>query len=571
MRTIKNATRHKSVIIFQLLITLIIVLIIVLYGIYGNAQEVAAQGHSAIMWMVRRWNGSGGDLSYGWLIPLVSIYAIWIQRKQLQEAEKQPCWLGLGIIILSLLLYWLSLKAQLTRLSLLSLIGILWAIPYYLMGWRTARLLIFPCIYLVFCIPMSFLNTITLPLRLIASSIAVILLNGLGIAVERTGTIITSLSNGGFNLDVADQCSGLRSLLALTAITAAYAYFTQKGFIRRSLLFISAVPVAMAGNIVRIISIATVAKFFGTEKAFVLYHDYSGYIVFIVAIFLIIWIGQLISKISYPKLTRQHEEAISLNKSKYKITPLHLINIIIPMAIMTIIYLIQPDVNNTMQSGIKMKLPDQIANYKGSRILFCQNELCAKSFNESDIKEPGVCPACGHKLDTMSIAEKHLLPADTTIVRKKYTSPTLPAITVAIVLSGAEQKSIHRPQQCLPSQGMTIEKHTVVSVPIADRNPLKIMVLSLRNQKYKTIQHSSKSYYAYWFVGKNRETPYHLQRLFWMSYDRIFHNTSHRWAYVSVFTSRHPENNKDLARLKKFVSELYPLIQPDENKPHSAH
>jgi exosortase len=74
----------------------------------------------------------------------------------------------------------------------------------------------------------------------------------------------------------------------MVALTTAYAYLTQQGAWRRGVLFFASIPIAMAGNMVRIILIAVVGVFFGSDVAVGFYHDYSGYVVFAVAILLMI-------------------------------------------------------------------------------------------------------------------------------------------------------------------------------------------------------------------------------------------------------------------------------------------
>ena len=265
-----------------------------LYGVSGNAQSTASQGHSAMLWMARRWSGSGGDMSHGWLIPLAAAYVVWRRREALRAAPRRACLWGAVLIAACLLLHWFGFRAQLTRLSLLSLIGLLWSIPLYFYGWAVARQLVFPCAYLLFCIPLSFLDGLTVPLRALMSSITTGLLNGLGIPAVRVGTTIESMAAGGFKFDVADPCSGLRSLLALSALTALYAALTQRGLLRQWLLFLAAVPAAVAGNVARILTVAIVAQLFGQELAGGFYHDYSGYIVFIVAVLAILGLGRLL-------------------------------------------------------------------------------------------------------------------------------------------------------------------------------------------------------------------------------------------------------------------------------------
>jgi exosortase len=94
---------------------------------------------------------------------------------------------------------------------------------------------------------------------------------------------------------VADPCSGLRSLLAMTALTAVYAYLTQRTLLRKWLLFLASIPLAIVGNMARITTVALVAQAFGEKLALGIYHDYSGYVVFSVAITLMVALGGLLN------------------------------------------------------------------------------------------------------------------------------------------------------------------------------------------------------------------------------------------------------------------------------------
>lgn len=279
------------------LVSVIIALAFVLFHFQGNTTDIRAFGRSALMWMIDRWNDDDGtgDYSHGWLVPFVSAAVVWLKRRELAAAPKSVSTIGLSLVVFALLCHWLGAKAQQTRLSLFGLVLLTWAIPFYFYGWKTAKLLIFPCSYLIFCIPMNFLESITFPLRIFATIISTAMLNGLGIAAERSGSAIYSMAAGGFSFDVADPCSGIRSLLALTALTAVYAYFTQRTLLRKWLLFLSSIPLAIIGNIARIVVVAIVAEAFGEQLALGLFHDYSGYVVFSVAIGLMLGIGSLLN------------------------------------------------------------------------------------------------------------------------------------------------------------------------------------------------------------------------------------------------------------------------------------
>ena len=189
------------------------------------------QSRSVFVWMVARWNDPlsyGTDYSVGWAIPCVSLWLLWRRRGEFAAAIARPAVAGLVVVLLALALHWLGVRTEQPRLSLAAFIGLLWGIPCFIYGRGIAALLFFPCAYLVFCIPFNFLNGMTFPLRLLASTAAAGLLNGLGIGVVRFGTIVRPLAPGGFDFNVDDPCSGLHSLFAMLALTAAYGYCTQR-------------------------------------------------------------------------------------------------------------------------------------------------------------------------------------------------------------------------------------------------------------------------------------------------------------------------------------------------------
>jgi exosortase len=293
------ATLNRDDIVRSLFIALVIGWVFLLFHYQGNSLDVKNFGRSALVWMVERWTDDieyGGDYSHGWLIPVLSLYVVWSRRKELAAAPKSVSYTGLALVVGCLLMHWLGAKAQQTRLSLFALVGLIWTIPYYLYGWQVAKRLIFPCAYLIFCIPFNFLDSVTHPLRIFATAVASFLLNGVGIGVEQSGARLHSLSPGGFDLDVADACSGIRSLIAITALTAIYANLTQRTAWRQWLMFFMSIPLALIGNVVRIFTTGIVAEAFGTDMAMQLYHDFSGFIIFMVVFILLISIGSMMER-----------------------------------------------------------------------------------------------------------------------------------------------------------------------------------------------------------------------------------------------------------------------------------
>ena len=197
------------------------------------------------------------DMSHGWLVPFFSLFVVWSRRKELRAAAENPCWRGVAWAVFFLAVAWLGGRGGQTRLEQVSFIGLIWAVPYAFWGARVERLLRFPATYLAFTIPVSsFVDFFTIHLRILSSALATGILNGLGVAVERTGTALFSRVPGAeFNVDVADPCSGIRSLFAMMALTAAYAFVMQKTPFRKWALFACSLPIAMVGNMFRIMSI----------------------------------------------------------------------------------------------------------------------------------------------------------------------------------------------------------------------------------------------------------------------------------------------------------------------------
>ena len=239
--------------------------------------------------------------------------------------------------------------------------------------------------------------------------------------------------------------------------------------------------------------------------------------------------------------------------------------VIILMALTSIALELSVDVNITDEAGIRVELPDRIAAWEGNELRYCHNKECLKAFLVNDIEDRNVCPACGGPLSGMSYDEAAVLPGDTVLMKKRYVHPTGRQIFVSIVLSGASRSSIHRPQMCLTGQGQVILKSEVLEVPIEGRKPLDVMVLDLEPQGRAEGMTGLTTYYAYWFVGKGRETPSHVQRMIWMSTDRIFHNVAHRWAYIAVSGAREEDSVAYLDEIREFIGGLYPHIALTEN------
>lgn len=265
-----------------------------LFQFLGNLTDVARVGHSLFHWMANRWVNFS-DLNYCLFLPFVSLWAIWRQRKKLAAAPRAVDLRGLLLFAAGVFLHWAGYRAQQPRISMVALVLLLWTVPFVLCGWRFARELLFPAGYLLLTVPLNFLDSLTSPLRIFSAWVAATVLNGFGLHVQQIGSGLYSTAANSFALEVAPECSGLHSLLAMTALMGAYAWISQPTQLKKWILFACSVPVALVANIVRILLVVLVAALFGQERATGLWHDWSGYPVFVVGILLMLAVDKLLN------------------------------------------------------------------------------------------------------------------------------------------------------------------------------------------------------------------------------------------------------------------------------------
>ena len=219
------------------------------------------------------------------------------------------------------------------------------------------------------------------------------------------------------------------------------------------------------------------------------------------------------------------------------------------------------------EAGVVLHLPEQVADWQGVDLLFCPNRDCGGQYAAAELTDTASCPRCGAPLGNMNWAERAMLPADTGLVRKYYSLPdSQSGLHATIVLSGDDRSSIHRPQVCMTAAGHEIMAERVIRIPLEGRaEPLDVMVMDMAKTGTGPGDAPTQylSYYAYWFVGKDRETASHLVRMAWMGYDRVFRGISHRWAYIAISGQRVPGSDAHLQTIADFASQLHPaLLKP---------
>ena len=241
---------------------------------YGAGRDFSATG-----WIWSAWN-EDLDYEHGKLIPFVIAGLIIYRLKDLKAAVGEGCLWGLGVAFFGVLLYAAAYRTLQPRIAMGGLPFILWGSAYYLWGWRVAKIVMFPLFFFWLAIPLPSFQQATTQLQLLATSMAHqgALLFGVETTVQ--GNLISPVKGNWKPLEIAAGCSGIRSLMALLMISAAWAYIAKMTMWKKVLLFLSAFPLAILGNSLRVISIFVIAEYGDAHWARTTWHDWSGLLLF---------------------------------------------------------------------------------------------------------------------------------------------------------------------------------------------------------------------------------------------------------------------------------------------------
>ena len=242
--------------------------------------------------LVNQWS-TDDDVSHGFFVPLVAGYIAWQRREKLLSIEWKPAWWGIGLLV------WAGLQAYVGMLGaelflqrtafLISLVAMLLVLG----GTGLVRQLAFPLLLLLFMIPLPTVvyNQITFPLQLFASAVAEKSLEVLNIPVLRDGNILELASQ---KLDVAEACSGIRSLLSLSFLSLVYAYFFDRKVWMRWVLLFATIPIAIIANSARV-TLTGVFSEINPALAEGFFHEAEGWVIFVVALVILVAVHQALN------------------------------------------------------------------------------------------------------------------------------------------------------------------------------------------------------------------------------------------------------------------------------------
>lgn len=237
------------------------------------------------------WNDP--NFSHGFFVPLFAAFVIWQERSRLSTLTPQPSWWGLlflGFGLCVLIVGQMGAELFLSRLSLLIAVG---GLIVLFLGWNFFRAVLFPWAFLLLMIPIPAIvfNQLTFPLQLLASKVASTTLPWMGVPVLREGNVIILPAMA---LEVAEACSGIRSLMSLATLAVIYGYLMERRTVIRVLLAVASIPIAVAANSLRIVGTGLLVQYWDPEKAQGFFHEFSGWLIFVVSLVMLYLLHRIV-------------------------------------------------------------------------------------------------------------------------------------------------------------------------------------------------------------------------------------------------------------------------------------
>ena len=239
------------------------------------------------------WNPENSQEHSVIVLPL-AIALVWRHRHELRAAPKKPSNAGLAFVGLGIGFFLLGVRCLQPRFAICALPLLIYGGVRFLWGRAVGRIFIFPCLFLLFMIPVGGFVQGTVSLQLLVSSSVKALSALIGVRIEAIGTTLRAL-DGSFDFEIAEGCSGIRSLMAMTMLSALYVHFTQREVWKQIAIFAGSVVFALIGNIGRVFSVILFARFISPRIAGTIYHDYSGFIFFPIAVLAMMGFSRLLN------------------------------------------------------------------------------------------------------------------------------------------------------------------------------------------------------------------------------------------------------------------------------------
>jgi exosortase D (VPLPA-CTERM-specific) len=463
------------------------------------------------------------NFQHGMFVPLFALFVLWQERKKLNAIPSSPSWAGLPLVVLSMLVLVLGDRGADVFLPRVSLLILLAGLIILFQGWTFFLAVLFPWAFLILMIPIPALiiNRVTFPLQLLAARLSAALL-GLVVVVYREGNII-SIPSGA--LDVAEACSGIRSLLTLVTLAIIYGYLMETRKWVRVVLALSAVPIAVAANSFRVFVTGLLVQFGHRDLADGVSHALWAFVVFAVSLIMLFAVHQVILLIwkSGPVAPRNvaHLEEQPAGGVRVKAGSFRLGIVAVLMLATTIVLSPPPPLSKHV--GI---LPSEIGDWKGPDIPISQKEL--------DILGPGE------------------------YLQRVYENAgqLQPGINLYIPFFPSQRAgdTIHSPDHCLLGAGWFPISREVIQLTRPDGSSMSV-------KRYVVSKSGERELVLYWFQAHGRVVASEWKAKYYLIRDSIQLNRSDG-GMVRLVTPMLDYESPDAAqvRMMKLGSQLLPLL-----------
>ena len=500
--------------------------------------------------MVVQWNADP-DYSHGFLIPFIAAYFLWERRHHLLACPPQPDRLGVALIGIGLSILLVGLVGAELYLQRVSLLIVLAGGVLLILGRAALKVLAFPIGFLLFMIPLPAIvvNAIAFPLQLFAAKTATYCLDTFGIPVLREGNVIVLAST---KLEVAEACSGIRSLQALVALGTVFAYFSQPLLWKRWVLVMLSIPIAIAANAVRVSGTGVLAHYWGTEAAQGFYHTFEGWLIFLVAFLFLLLAGFVLSKIGRDQVGSGQHHGITVPSAQTFVLqkkPIGITMGFLCAALLAVHSLSQGELIPTKQS--LEKFPLTIAgHWEGKELGLEEGVLQVLRLSEYIMRVYVPAASATHEARPVSSAEGMPTPVvQVSADRPPSMGPVW--LYVGYYASQRTGATYHSPKNCLPGGGWQFVESNEVAIPVHGHS---ITVNEVTIQKGL-----DKQVVVYWYHDRGRVIASEYWAKAYLIWDAASkHRSDGALVRISVPVTTTVEAAQAQARL--FLQDSWPLI-----------
>lgn len=527
-----------------------------LFHLLGNSSFGYIDTPSLYTWLHAVYQANTDDALGYVILPLV-LMLLWVKRDELARLELRPWAGGLVLLGLAVVLHLAGYLVQQARVSVVAFALGLYAVTGLVWGPKWLRATAFPFALMLFLVPLTaFTDGMTLHLRLLSTKLAADFCTGLlGLDIVREGTtVFHTLPDGtkGFEFEVAPACSGIRSLTVVVLLTLVFGYLNFQTAWRRLVLAALALPLALLGNVVRLITVFTVGEKFG-EQAGVKVESNLGFATFLVALVGVFLAARWLRE---PEVAAAEPAVPAPGLAGLSSAPRGILG----LAVGAVLLMAASALAISLLAG-RQKL-----GKPGVRIsalpLIGEDGRLARS---NSVALPGLVPGYQFRAMPMTDLELNYLPQDTVFGRGLYTASDGFAAQVNVVLMGTDRTSIHRPEYCLTGQGWKITERRTLTVPLETGGGGQLTVQRFDGKLTSLVgdrRTETGGVYVFWFVADGQRTASHWERQWWMIRDLVTKGVLQRWAYISFFAPCPPgKEDEAFGRIVRLISATAPRFQ----------